>query len=204
MSERFLVGVDEVGRGCLAGPVWACAYAFRVPGTVVKHLKDSKKVTALRREKLVPQLAAVGWCGHGHISPAGIDELGIGRATFAAMKLAVQALQQSMAVPFERLDVVVDGNLVPKDWCDLGLGSLSCLIKADDSVPAVSAASVLAKVARDRLMKDLCAAHPGYAFSEHAGYGTAKHQKAIATLGACPAHRMTFAPLNQLGPAARP
>lgn len=200
-APRILVGVDEVGRGSLAGPVWACAYAFREAGTVVKYLRDSKKVSPSRREKLVPELEALGWFGHGRIEPDIIDNVGIGPATFAAMRLAVVALQQAAAIPFEQLDVVVDGDRLPRGWASLGLGSLRCLIKADDTVPAVSAASVLAKVARDNLMRRLCTEYPGYAFSEHAGYGTAKHRQALTTLGPCPSHRMSFAPLNQRQPA---
>lgn len=200
MTARVLVGVDEVGRGCLAGPVWACAYAFRAPGTTVKYLADSKKVSKPRREKLVPELQSLGWFGHGLVSPAGIDEVGIGRATFAAMKLAVQDLRESSGLTYDQFDVVVDGNLLPKDWADLPLGGLTGLVKADASVPEVSAASVLAKVARDSLMRRLGAVHPGYAFDEHAGYGTPKHLQAIATLGPSTAHRMSFAPMNQRRP----
>lgn len=197
-QERFLVGVDEVGRGCLAGPVWTCAYVFRDPKTVVKYLKDSKKVSASRREKLVPELETLGWFGHGVIRADGVDQMGIGVATFAAMRLAVIALQESMGVPFERLDVVIDGNQLPKNWGDLGLGNLSCMIKADDKVHAVSAASVLAKVARDKVMANMDSLHPGYNFAKHVGYGSPEHLLALRELGPCGMHRMSFEPMKSM------
>lgn len=201
-QDRFLVGIDEVGRGCLAGPVWACAYVFRVPGTVVKYLKDSKKVSVSRREKLVPELESLGWFGHGFIRADGVDAMGIGVATFAAMRLAVLALQESMGVPFERLDVVIDGNQLPKNWGDLGLGNLSCMVKADDKVSAVSAASILAKVARDKIMADMDALHPGYNFGKHVGYGSPEHLGALKELGPCGMHRMSFEPMKSMRSAS--
>lgn len=201
-GQRILVGIDEVGRGCLAGPVSTCAYAFRDPATVVKYLKDSKKLSPSRREKLVPELEQLGWFGHGSIRADGIDQMGIGVATFAAMKLSVIALQKSIGVPFERLAVVIDGNQLPKDWADLGLGELNCLVKADDTVPAVSAASVLAKVARDKVMESLDALHPGYGFASNAGYGAPIHLRALDEIGPCAIHRMSFAPMSRMRAAA--
>lgn len=197
MKKKLLVGVDEVGRGCLAGPVWASAFAWRDSAVQVEGLKDSKKLSPKKREALVPPLQERGWFGHGVIAAEDIDRMGILRATFAAMRQAVVNLATQAGVAPGDLEVCVDGNLLP-DWSDLGLGEMWCLVKADDLVPQVSAASVLAKVGRDQLMASLDAAHPGYGFGQHAGYGTAKHMAAIETLGATVLHRMSFAPLNKL------
>lgn len=197
MTKKLLVGVDEVGRGCLAGPVWASAFAWRDPAVVVDGLKDSKKLSPKKREALAPQLQERGWYGHGIVTAEEIDRMGILKATFAAMRQAVLNLATQSGVALADLEVCVDGNLLP-DWSDLGLGEMWCLVKADDLVPQVSAASVLAKVGRDQLMASLDAVHPGYGFGQHAGYGTAQHISAIETLGATALHRMSFAPLNKL------
>ena len=201
MKKKLLVGVDEVGRGCLAGPVWASAFAWRDPAVQVEGLKDSKKLSPKRREALAPRLQECGWVGHGVIEAEEIDRIGILPATFAAMRQAVLNLSAQSGVALGELEIVIDGNLLP-DWSDLNLGEMWCLVKADDLVPQVSAASVLAKVGRDRLMASLETVHPGYGFGQHAGYGTAQHISAIETLGATALHRMSFAPLNKSARAA--
>lgn len=190
-----LVGVDEVGRGCLAGPVWACAYAFLPGTTAIKGLRDSKKLSARARQRLVAPLQEAGHFGHGRVEADEIDRIGIVPATFEAMRRALVQLQHASGLPWSALDVVVDGNVLPR-WDDLPLGHLHCQVKADDLVPQVSAASVLAKVARDTLMAQMEADYPGYGFSQHAGYGTPVHLQAIQRLGATSLHRHSFAPLR--------
>lgn len=195
------VGIDEVGRGCLAGPVSACAFAWRSRQAQEQALewglRDSKKLSAKMREALVPRLQPVGWFGHGEVPAAGVDEMGIQVATFYAMQLALQQLHACSGIPYAAMEVVIDGNVVPS-WPDLGLGELRCEIKADDRVSEVSAASVLAKVQRDQAMARMDQVYQGYGFAQHAGYGTAMHLSAIDRLGPTHLHRMSFAPLNRL------
>lgn len=197
-----LVGVDEVGRGCLAGPVSACAYAFRDGFSTAPRLRDSKKLSASVRESLVPVLEAYGFSGHGSATALEVDELGINAANFLAMRRAVIALAEASSISLSRLHVVVDGNQVPP-FVDL-VGRLQCLVKADDLLPAVSAASVLAKVRRDRWMSEMDATFPGYGFGSHAGYGTKAHMDAIEVLGPCSLHRMSFSLSNKRNTPPRP
>ncbi len=192
----IVVGIDEVGRGCLAGPVSACAYAFH-GDAIPAGLKDSKKLSAKKREAMVPELESVGWFGHGSVEAEEIDAIGILPATFLAMHRALLALKDACALEWSALDVVVDGNLLPK-WKDVPAEVVRCLVKADDTVKAVSAASVLAKVKRDRLMAERALLHPGYGFEQHAGYGTAAHIDAIRNVGVTPQHRKTFEPIRSL------
>lgn len=183
-----LCGVDEAGRGCWAGPVVAAAVVFKdgpLPG-----LADSKKLSAKKREVLHDLLMDKAWCAVGMASAAEIDEVNILQATFLAMRRAVAGLA---TLPLGR--VVVDGNRDPK-LAGLPQGCIvQTLVKADALVAEVSAASIVAKVTRDRLMAQLAKEHPGYGFEVHAGYGVPAHAQALARLGACPEHRMTFAPL---------
>lgn len=202
-NRTVLVGIDEVGRGCLAGPVWACAYAFHPGIESVKGVKDSKKLSPKKRESLKDPLKAAGWHGHGVVEPQGeegIDAMGIGPATFLAMHRALVNFQAASGLPWSALDVVIDGNVLPKsaEWVALGLGRISCIVKADDLVPAVSAASVLAKVERDALMADMAFRHPGYGFEGNAGYGSSDHMAALAVQGPTPQHRMSFAPMKHM------
>ena len=181
----MICGVDEAGRGPWAGPVCAAAVILD-PDDVPDGLTDSKKLTARRREALVPEIRsqarahALGWA-----SAAEIDRLNIRQATHLAMRRAIEGLGLR---PSEAL---IDGNDVPAD--------LPCparaIIKGDLTEPAISAASILAKTARDALMADLCTRYPGYGFSGHKGYGTAAHAEALARFGPCPEHRMSFAPV---------
>lgn len=184
-------GVDEAGRGCWAGPVVAAAVVFRAD--VPPGLADSKQLSARRREALVPLIEAHAWFGIGQASAREIESLNILQATFLAMRRAVQALP-----PLALARVVVDGNRDPKlqnlpEGC-----TVETLVKADALVAEVSAASILAKVHRDRLMAELARRHPGYGFEVHAGYGVPAHVAALERLGACPEHRMSFAPLRRL------
>lgn len=188
-----VVGLDEVGRGCLAGPVSACAFAFRGE-VVVEGLRDSKKLTDKRRRRLVPTLMSAGWFGFGDASAQEIDALGIVNANFLAMSRALDALESVFDLGRLSWRVVVDGNAKPP-WD--GLGDLECLVGADDLVAEVSAASVLAKVRRDDWMAEQSLVHKGYGFELHAGYLTSLHAAALKEQGPCDLHRMTFAPLNR-------
>jgi len=181
---RLLAGVDEAGRGPLAGGVVAAAVILDKVRPVA-GLADSKKLPASRREMLAEEIIARACAyGIGRASVAEIDRINILQASLLAMRRAVAAL----AIRPEY--VVVDGNRCP-DWDLPSRG----IIKGDSRVAAISAASILAKVARDRDMRALDEAWPGYGFGSHKGYGTRRHLSALARLGPCPAHRLSFKPV---------
>ncbi len=181
-------GIDEAGRGPLAGPVVAAAVVLP-PGLALPGLNDSKKLTARRREALYTQLRedARVLIGVGMAEAAEIDRLNILRATHAAMARAVAALPT--AVDF----CLIDGLPVPQFPLPQ-----RALVKGDARCLSIAAASIVAKVTRDRLMQDLAQQYPGYGFEKHAGYGTAAHLAALRRLGPCPEHRRSFAPVAQL------
>lgn len=177
-----VAGVDEVGRGALAGPVTAGACVF-APGTVIPGLADSKKLTPAARERLDGLIRASALrISVAHVAPGRIDAVGIAAATVAAMRDALQAL-----------GCAVDHALVDGLPVDLGVPS-TAVIKGDDSVRAIAAASIVAKVARDALMVALDAEHPGYGLAGNKGYGSSDHLSALESLGPCPIHRMSFGP----------
>lgn len=181
-------GIDEAGRGPLAGPVVAAAVVLP-PGFALPGLNDSKKLTARRREALYTQLREDErvLIGVGMAEAAEIDRLNILRATHAAMVRAVAALPT--AVDF----CLIDGLPVPQFPLPQ-----RALVKGDARCLSIAAASIVAKVTRDRLMQDLAQQYPGYGFEKHAGYGTAAHLAALRRLGPCPEHRRSFAPVAQL------
>ncbi|MEA4862834.1 MAG: ribonuclease HII [Victivallaceae bacterium] len=183
----FIAGVDEAGRGPLAGPVVAAAVVFArfedLPGVY-----DSKQLTAARREELELEIKAVPdvqWA-LGVVEPEEIDRINILQATYKAMRGAVEQLAR---VDF----LLVDGNPVP----NLPRPNLA-VVKGDAKSASIAAASILAKVQRDRLMTMLDAEYPEYGFAEHKGYGTRRHLEALEKYGACPAHRRSFAPVRQV------
>ena len=185
-AQRIVCGVDEAGRGPLAGPVYAAAVILDEARPIV-GLRDSKKLSAARRETLALQIRerAAAWF-IASASVAEIDQLNILRATLLAMERAVAGL----AI---RPDLArIDGNRAPRLNCAIEL-----LIGGDDSEPAISAASILAKTARDAVMLTLEQQHPGYGFAKHKGYGTAAHLAALRELGPCVAHRYSFAPVSR-------
>lgn len=195
-GARRVAGVDEVGRGPLAGPVTACAVVLD-PRNIPDGLNDSKALTARRREALAEWLAA--HCDHCiiHVGVEEIDRLNIYHASHLAMCLAVAGLR---AKPCH---VLVDGNRVPRD--------LSCpgeaIVAGDARCVTIAAASILAKVARDRLMGDLAQQHPGYGWEANAGYATPAHRRALLDLGVTPFHRRSFAPVHNIlckAPEANP
>jgi len=180
----LVAGVDEAGRGPLAGPVYAAAVIL--PDAHRLQLADSKTLSARRRERLVPEIrgCAVAWA----VASAGaseIDELGIHAASLLAMHRALTGLTPAA----ER--ALIDGRFVPE--CDV---PCEAVVRGDASVPAISAASVLAKVARDTLMQELDTRYPGYGFAQHKGYPTAAHRAALGELGPCLEHRRSFAPVR--------
>ncbi len=183
----LVAGVDEVGRGPLAGPVVAAAVILD-PANPIAGLADSKKLTEKRREALFPliQERALAWC-IARASEAEIDRLNILHASLLAMRRAVLGLSQQP----DR--VLVDGNRCP----DLPYPS-EAIVKGDSKVEAISAASILAKVVRDNEMVAFEETYPGYGFARHKGYPTAQHMQALKTLGVTPIHRRSFAPVKNL------
>lgn len=181
-----LCGVDEAGRGPLAGAVFAAAVILD-PARPVAGLADSKLLAAPRREALASLIRrdARAWAV-ACASVAEIDEMNILRASLAAMARAVEALGVDPG------EVVVDGlHVPPTRW------PCRAVVKADRLVPAVSAASILAKTARDREMAELESRFPGYGFARHKGYPTPEHLAALRALGPCAIHRMSFAPVRE-------
>jgi ribonuclease HII len=180
----LLAGVDEAGRGPLAGPVVAAAVILddRAP---IKGLADSKQLTALRREKLYDEIRAKALCcSVAQASVEEIDQLNILQATMLAMRRAVLGLRLKPA------KVLVDGNRLPT------LDVLAeAIVSGDALVPSISAASILAKVTRDRLLCELHLQYPEYGFDQHKGYGTAQHMQALRVHGALAVHRRSFAPV---------
>ena len=186
-STPLLCGVDEAGRGPLAGPVYAAAVVFReVPPAGVA---DSKALSAKKREAVIDTILAQCWGGVGIATAEEIDRVNILQATFLAMERAVAAL------PVRPGRIAVDGNRLPR-FEGFDRNALEAIVKGDVKCPQISAASIVAKVLRDRRMLELDALYPGYGFARHAGYGVAAHLEALKTLGPCPEHRRSFAPVR--------
>jgi ribonuclease HII len=181
----WVAGVDEAGRGPLAGPVSAAAVILD-PAWPIPGLADSKTLTPARRDALDRTIRerALAW-SIAWASVEEIDRINILHASMLAMQRAVAALRIRPA------RVLVDGNRCPQVDCDA-----QAVIGGDGSVPSIGAASILAKVARDRLMCDLDRAFPGYGFAGHKGYPTRAHIKALRRLGPCPEHRRSFGPVR--------
>lgn len=182
----MIAGIDEAGRGPWAGPVVAAAVVFPPGVKRPKGLADSKVLNSDTRAELFAAITACASCGIGQASPAEIDALNIREATFLAMRRALAAL------PVPPLACLVDGSDIP----DLGGPAVEAIIDGDAHVPLIAAASILAKVHRDRLMVEACAAYPGYGFAQHKGYGVPAHATALRTLGPCPLHRLSFKPVR--------
>lgn len=180
----LMAGVDEAGRGPLAGPVVAAAVILDDLHPIA-GLNDSKKLTAKRREKLFDEIKAKALCfSIAQASVQEIDEINILQATLLAMKRAVEGLR------LKPMKVLVDGNRLPA--IDI---RAEAIVQGDALVPAISAASILAKVHRDRLCEQMHAQYPQYGFDQHKGYGTAVHLAALQVHGPAECHRLTFAPV---------
>ena len=186
-TPGLIAGVDEAGRGPLAGPVVVAAVILddRNP---IRGLADSKVLTARKREKLYDEIRAKALCcSVAEASVDEIDQFNILQATMLAMRRAVEGLRLKPSL------VLVDGNRLPV----LAMRA-EAIVKGDSKVAAISAASILAKVTRDRWCAELDAQYPQYGFASHKGYGTAEHLLALQTHGACPQHRKTFSPVAKV------
>ena len=181
----WVCGVDEAGRGPLAGPVVAAAVVLD-PDRPIPGLRDSKRLSASQRDRLAALIRAQAraW-SLGSASVEEIDTLNILKATLLAMKRAVEGL------PRMPIRALVDGNQAPALSCPVQL-----IVRGDASEPAISAASILAKTARDATLDTLHLLHPGYGFDQHKGYPTAEHLSRLQALGPTPAHRRSFAPVR--------
>ena len=180
-----VVGVDEVGRGPLAGPVTAAAVRLD-PARIPAGLRDSKVLSLARREALYTEIMALAEVSIAHATVEEIDSLNILRASHLAMERAVAALTADHAL--------IDGNLIPR-----GLScSATAIVKGDAKCLSIAAASIVAKVTRDRIMVDLAQQHPGYGWEANAGYPTKAHLEALRNLGATPWHRRSFKPVHNI------
>ncbi len=183
----LIAGVDEVGRGPLAGPVVAAAVILD-PARPIEGLADSKKLSEKKRQQLAGQIReqALAW-SLGRAEVEEIDRINILQASLLAMQRAVEALS---LVPHRAL---VDGNRLPRLPC-----AAEAIVGGDSTVAAISAASIIAKVARDREMVELDEVHPGYGLAKHKGYPTKVHIEALQTFGVTPIHRRSFGPVKRL------
>lgn len=189
ISPLITCGIDEVGRGPLAGPVLAAAVIL--PDTLpdfFAQVTDSKKLNHSKREALFQPIMDCCQVGIGQASVEEIDQINILQATFLAMRRAFDAL------PVRPDHALVDGNRAPKLDC----ARIETVIGGDALIPAIAAASIIAKVTRDRLMTRLCEEFPGYGWSGNAGYGTKRHLEALSKLGVTVHHRRSFAPVRDL------
>jgi ribonuclease HII len=185
--DGLTAGVDEAGRGPLAGPVVAAAVILD-DMQPIKGLADSKVLTASRREKLFDEIRAKALCcSIAEASVEEIDRLNILQATLLAMRRAVEGLRLKPTM------VLVDGNRLPV--LDV---VAEAIVRGDATVASISAASILAKVQRDRWCVELDSQYPQYGFARHKGYGTAEHLAALKAHGACPQHRKTFRPVTEV------
>jgi len=185
---ELTAGVDEAGRGPLAGPLLVAAVILN-PARRINGLADSKVLTPERREVLAERIRERALAFSViEISIVEIETFNIFHATMLGMSRAVAALAPSPCM------ALIDGNSLPKALCCQG----QAIVDGDAIEPAISAASILAKVARDRIMTEFDALHPGYGFARHKGYATPEHLAALDRLGPCPLHRPSFAPVRQL------
>ena len=191
MSLIWVCGVDEAGRGPLVGAVVAGAVVLD-PNNPIEGLKDSKKLTAARREYLYEEIMAKAkaW-GVGEASPLEIDQINILQATMLAMRRAIEDLTTRLGAWPDK--ALIDGNRCP----ELPIAA-EAIVKGDAKEPAISAASIVAKVTRDRQMMSLHERHPEYGFAQHMGYPTEAHFAALKQYGACDQHRKSFSPVRRV------
>jgi len=182
---KIIVGIDEAGRGCWAGPLVAAAVILTKP---INGLADSKQLTSKRRTELAQIIKGTCAFGIGWIDPKEVDEVGLTMATAKAMKMALDQI----TAEFD--EIIIDGNFnyLPEE------SNVSVLPKADFLIPAVSAASIIAKVERDSYMREVANQFPLYQFERHVGYGTALHHQLLKLHGPCAIHRLSYKPLQDL------
>ncbi len=191
VADNIICGVDEAGRGPLVGSVVAAAVVLD-PNRPIEGLRDSKKLSALKREQLYQLIIerSKAW-SIAEASSAEIDSINILQATMLAMKRAIEGLESKLGcLPNLAL---IDGNRVP----NIAIAA-EAIVKGDSKEPAISAASILAKVTRDRQMKELHVQYPQYGFNVHMGYPTPVHLTALKQYGVCPEHRKTFGPVMRI------
>ena len=187
MNSGWTAGVDEAGRGPLAGPVVVAAVILD-PNHRIEGLDDSKRLNETRRESLYPLILEQSIsCSVIEVNVADIDHLNILQATLLGMRQAVEALDPKPEL------ALIDGNRAPQLGC-----KARTIVQGDSLEPAISAASILAKVTRDRLMQGLHLEYPCYGFDRHKGYPTPEHLRKLEEHGPCPAHRRSFAPVRNL------
>ncbi len=186
-GARIIAGVDEVGRGPLAGPVTAAAVVLD-PARIPEGLNDSKKLSEAKRAALYEAIAAVAEVSIAHASVEEIDELNILRASHLAMERAVAGLPRTPDM------ALIDGNMIPR-----GLTiPARAIIKGDALSVSISAASIMAKICRDCVMRDLAQHYPGYGWDTNAGYPSKSHKEALQNLGVTPHHRRSFKPVHNI------
>jgi len=183
----LIAGVDEVGRGSLIGPVYAAAVILKKK-LDKKKLKDSKKLTKKNREILIKYIKKNSYWSIGSASQKEIEKLNILNASLLAMKRAIKKLSRKPSL------VLIDGNKIPK----LKNYNLKYVIKGDEKIPEISAASIIAKVTRDRLITKMSKKFIKYAWDKNAGYGTKQHLRAIKNFGVTKHHRKTFGPIHNI------
>ena len=184
---RIIAGVDEVGRGSLVGPVYAAAVILN-KSIKLKILKDSKSISKKKREELSKYIKNNSTWAIGKASREEIDRLNILQASLLAMKRAIINLKKKPS------NVLIDGNKIPI----MNNYKLKAVIKGDQKIPSISAASIIAKVSRDKMMKNLGKKFKDYHWDQNYGYGTKQHLKAIKNLGITSHHRKTFSPINKI------
>lgn len=194
VGDSFITGVDEAGRGCLAGPVVACACIL--PENCVLPVRDSKKLSVKQREQLYNQLtdpnSGVKYA-LGIVDSQTIDQINILNATKLAMKQAIEQLINNYPeITLEK--ALIDGNM---KFTDLPIPYES-IVKGDDKIPSISGASIIAKVHRDHMMNEYSQEYPDWKFDKHKGYGTQEHMTLISQCGICPIHRLTFRPISHM------
>ena len=187
MKKKIIAGVDEVGRGSLIGPVYAAAVILN-KNINKKKLRDSKKISKKSREILEKYIKENSFWSIASASTKEIEKLNILNASLLAMKRAIKKLEIKPNL------VLIDGNQIP----DIKNYNLKFVIKGDQKVPEISAASIIAKVTRDRLIKKISKKHKGYYWDKNAGYGTQKHLKAIKNLGITKYHRKKYKPIYNI------
>jgi ribonuclease HII len=192
-EERLVAGIDEVGRGPLAGPVVAGAVILDINNPIA-GLADSKVLSHKRRVELAEEITgkALAW-SVAWADAAEVDSLNILQATLLAMRRAILGLRVRPA------NVEVDGNRLPNLEFDGFVIEGSAVVGGDSLIPAISAASIIAKVRRDRMMVQFDQVYPTYGFRRHKGYGTAEHRECLSRFGPCPQHRRSFRPLAEAG-----
>ncbi|MGV6871227.1 ribonuclease HII [Pseudochelatococcus sp. B33] len=186
----WIAGIDEVGRGPIAGPVVAAAVVLD-PRALPLGLGDSKILPERRREELFEEIVLSAHIGIASVPAAEIDRINIRQATLAAMVRAFAALPAPAGLPAHRMIALVDGNDPPPLSCPV-----ETVVGGDALIASIAAASIVAKVTRDRIMRRLGLDYPAYGFASHVGYPTPAHKSALAQTGPCPFHRLSFAPLK--------